>query len=307
MTSPVITLWEYDPHSRSHVWSIRCMQVLQIRRVPFLESRYRGPICGPSKACSRVRSSGRAGQRKVGPEIRAVRPWQSQRLTSLAGEVLLALLDLREWSVREGASRGSERSGASGASGDSSSSLCTESLRCMCASQVTPNESVNTEVCSRWLAARGWERGPFRPLRDRSEVKWHTMRKSIFRGRRPLCFLEVATVCPLLSFSFSLTLSPFPLYLFLSHSFLLIPRVSSRFVNHRIIAPWDPIGGESPVCGRRDQWTATREITLLTVHSPIFLLADFAHFPFSFFDASNSAWIKFNAQTCFSFFRILRN
>ena len=23
-----------------------------------------------------------------------------------------------------------------------------------------------------------------------SEVKWHTMRKSIFRGRRPLCFLE---------------------------------------------------------------------------------------------------------------------
>lgn len=28
--------------------------------------------------------------------------------------------------------------------------------------------------------------------RDRSEVKWHTMRKSIFRGRRPLCFLVAA-------------------------------------------------------------------------------------------------------------------
>lgn len=178
--------------------------------------------------------------------------------------------------AREEASCGSERSGTSGASGDSSNALCTESPWCTCASQVIPNESVNTEVCSRWLAERGWERGPFRPLRDRSEVKWHTMRKSIFRGRRPLCFLEVATVRPLSLSFFCLSLS---------YSFLLIRRTPSHFVNHRIITPWDPIGSELPVCGRCDQWTATREIALLTVHSPIFLHMDFARFSFSFFHA----------------------
>lgn len=57
-------------------------------------------------------------------------------------------------------------------------------------------------VCSLagWLVAfvRGRERGPFVRIArfgtaQRSE-KWHTMRKSIFRGRRPLCFFEVATV-----------------------------------------------------------------------------------------------------------------
>lgn len=160
---------------------------------------------------------------------------------------------------------------------------------------------VNTEVCSRWLAERGWERSPFRPLRDRSEVKWHTMRKSIFRGRRPLCFLEVATVrAPSLS-----------LFLFLSYSFLLIRRAPSRFGNHRIIAPWDPIGSELPVCGRRDQWTATREIALLTVRSPIFLHG-FCAFPLFFLSSSARKKTHFNLNfiQCINkcaFFRILRN
>jgi len=70
-----------------------------------------------------------------------------------------------------------------------------------------------------------------------SGVKWHTMRKSIFRGRRPLCFLEVATVRSLPSPHFSL-----PFSLSLSSSVSLIPRAC--FPPPAIASP-EPIGDES--------------------------------------------------------------
>jgi len=78
------------------------------------------------------------------------------------------------------------------------------------------------------------------------------MRKSIFRGRRPLCFLEVATVRPPPSSRFSLFPPPPPsLSLSLSLSVSLIPRACSRFVIRLpplpppAIASPEPIGDES--------------------------------------------------------------
>lgn len=74
------------------IWYI--FSIVRIERIAAECTESRSPVAQPGsfyvlRRCCECCSRYRKGQRNMGPEIRAVRPWQSQRLTSLAGRVLL--------------------------------------------------------------------------------------------------------------------------------------------------------------------------------------------------------------------------